>query len=154
MNKGKIRWCLKQSKGIRLIELKPHLSESYMKEADETLENVFSTKGKWKLITAYYSCYNAFYAILMKCGIKCEIHDCSLELMELFDFDESEIDYLRKLKSNRIQTQYYLKNIFLDDEVKVKKFMLKCKTILNNLNSEKIENIRRKINNILEVKNE
>lgn len=41
MNEDKIRWCLKQKSGISLIELKPHLSESYMKEADETLENVF-----------------------------------------------------------------------------------------------------------------
>jgi hypothetical protein len=75
---NKLNWCLKQKRGIKLIELKPHLSISYLKEAEETLENVFSTKGKWKIITAYYACYNAFYSILMKCGIQCEIHDCNL----------------------------------------------------------------------------
>ena len=145
MNEDKINWCLKQAKGIKLIELKPHLSESYIKEADETLENVFSAKGKWRLITAYYACYNAFYALLMKCGIKCEIHDCSLELIELFDFDINEIKYLKKLKGDRIQAQYYLKNIELEDELNVKKFVLKCKILLNNLDSEKIEKIRVKI---------
>lgn len=59
MNEDKLKWCIKQNKGISLIELKPHLSNSYMKEADDTLENVFRAKGKWKVITAYYACYNA-----------------------------------------------------------------------------------------------
>ena len=94
MNEDKIKWCCRQNKGIKLEELKPHVSESYMKEADETLENVFSAKGKWKLITAYYACYNALYSLLMKCGIKCEIHECSLELMSLFGFEDAEIEYL------------------------------------------------------------
>ncbi len=145
MSVDKIRWCLKQTKGIKLVELKPHLSKSYVKEADETLENVFSAKGKWKLITAYYACYNALYALLMKCGIKCEIHDCSLKLMKLFDFSMDEIKYLGKLKEDRIQAQYYLKNVLLDDESNVKRFVIKCKTLLGDLNSEKIENIRTKL---------
>lgn len=142
MNEDKIKWCLKQNKGIVLIEPKPHLSKSYMKEADETLENVFFTKGKWKLITAYYACYNALYALFMKTGIKCEIHDCTLELMELFGFEPSEIDYLKKLKEDRIQVQYYLKDIALKDEDAVKRFVFKSKILLNDLNSEKIETIR------------
>lgn len=142
---GKIKWCLKQAKGIKLTELKPHLSKSYMDEADETLENVFSAKGKWRLITAYYACYNAFYALLMKCGIRCEIHDCSLGLMSLFDFDASEVRYLQKLKADRIQAQYYLRAVELKDESNVKEFILKCKTLLGDLNSGKIEKIREKI---------
>jgi len=149
MKKDKIKWCQKQAKGIRLIELNPHLSEAYMEEADETLENVFSAKGKWKLITAYYACYNAFYSLLMKCGIRCEIHDCSLELMELFDFDVSEIEYLKELKENRIQAQYYLKSIELEDEINVKKLILKCKSLLNDLNSEKIGEIRAKLKGLM-----
>lgn len=149
MNVNKIKWCLKQNKGIKLIELKPHLSESYMKEADKTLENVFYTKGKWKLITAYYACYNAFYSILMKCGIRCEIHECSIGLMKFFDFSPAEIKYLKKLKQDRILTQYYLKDIHFEDEKGVKEFILKCKMILNNLNSKEIEDIRSYITKLM-----
>lgn len=65
MNKEKLTWCIRQNKGIRLIDLKPHLSKSYMNEADETLENVHPAKGKWKLITAYYACYSALYSIVL-----------------------------------------------------------------------------------------
>ncbi len=148
MNKGKIKWCLKQKKGIALIELKPHLSEAYVKEADETLENVFSTTGKWKVITAYYACYNSVYALLMKTGISCEIHDCTIALMKLFGFENSEITFLEKLKEDRIDAQYYLKNIILEDEFPIKKFILKCKMILNELSSEKIERIRKQIKDL------
>lgn len=150
MIQEKLRWCISQKKGISLIELKPHLSLSYMNEADETLENVFSAKGKWKLITAYYACYNALYAILMKCGIKCEIHDCTIELMGFLEFSPDEVRYIIDLKDSRIQAQYYLKNVLLEDEEKVKEFILKCKTISNILTSEKIEAIRRNIRKIAE----
>ena len=78
----------------------------------------------------------------MKCGIQSEIHDCTIELMHLFDFEDSDIEYLRKLKYDRIQVQYYLKKISLDDENKVKLFIFKCKQILNNLNSSEIVNAR------------
>lgn len=142
MNKEKIKWCCNQKNGIKIIESKLHLSDAYIKEADETLENVFSAKGKWKTITAYYACYNAVYALLMKAGIRSEIHDCTLELMELFGFGSSEIDYLKNLKGSRIQAQYYLKDVFLEDESAVKKFIVKCKELVDGLSSEKIEEIR------------
>lgn len=142
-DKNKLRWCMKQKKGIALTETKPHLSDSYMREADDTLENVLVTKGKWKVITAYYACYNALYSILMKCGIRSEIHDCSIELMTLFDFEESDIKYIRTPKQDRIQVQYYLEKIYLEDENNVRKFIFKCKQILNDMNSSKIENTRK-----------
>lgn len=141
----KIKWCIRQKKGIQLTEAKLHLSKQYMDEADMTLENVFLTKGKWKLITAYYACYNALYSIIMKCGIKCEIHDCTIELMNLLDFDEDDAEYMTDLKDKRIQNQYYLKNFTLGSEEKVKEFIAKCKQVLSDLNSEKIEKIRKEL---------
>ncbi len=148
MNKKKISWCLKKKNGIEIIEIKQHLSESYIKEAEETLENMFATKGKWKVIIAYYAGYNALYSILMRCGIKCEIHDCTIELMDLFGFDKKEIIHIKKLKDDRINTQYYLKDIILKDEIKVKEFVSKCKKILSSLNSQKIELIRNQIKEV------
>ena len=145
MEKDKLNWCKNQKKGIKLIDKKEHLSDSYIREADETLDNMLKITGKWKLITAYYSSYNALYSILMKCGIKCEIHSCSIECMILFDFENEEIEFIKKLKEDRIQAQYYLKEKILNDENKIKEFVLKCKIILNGLNSKKIEEIRNKI---------
>ena len=149
MDEEKICWCLEKKEGIRLIELKPHLSESYIKESEETFETLSSTKGKWRVIHAYYACYNAFYSLLMKRGIRCEIHDCTLELMGLFDFKESEIEYLKTLKEDRKQNQYYLKSIELNDECAVGRFILSCKTKLNELNSAKIERIREELKRLI-----
>ncbi len=140
--KDKIGWCMKQKRGISFIDAKPHLSDSYIREADETLDNVLVTKGKWKVITAYYACYNALYSILMKCGIKSEIHDCTIELMSLFDFDVSDIEYIGELKQDRINVQYYLKEIRLENTDDVKRFIVKCKQILNGLSSFEIEDVR------------
>ncbi|NOQ56162.1 MAG: hypothetical protein GQ477_05155 [Nanohaloarchaea archaeon] len=107
------------------------------------------TKGKWKVITAYYACYNASYSILMRCGIKSEIHECTIELMNLFDFDEHDIDYISKLKQDRIHVQYYLKEIQLDDEDDVKEFILKCKQILDSPGSLQIEEVRESLRKIM-----
>lgn len=148
MNSEKIKWCLCKKDGIEIIELKPHLSKSYIEEADETMENVFSAKGKWKTIMAYYACYNALYSILMKCGIKCEIHECTIELMGMFGFTEDEVAYMRQLKDDRIQAQYYLKNIVIENEGSLKKFVSRCKAILCGLDSIKIEAVRNQLSEL------
>jgi hypothetical protein len=149
MKEDKIKWCCRQKKGIELIEPKPHLDESYMKEAEEDFDELASAGGKWRSIIAYYSCYEAFYSILMKCGVRCEIHDCSLELMKLFNFNEDDSDYIKDLKKDREGNQYYLKRNSLKDKEKIKKFISKCKEISNELNSEKIMQIRKEIENII-----
>jgi len=142
----KINWCCNQKRGIQLIEQKPHLSEAYMKEADETIGNMLVSSKKWKVITGYYASYNALYSILMKAGIKSEIHECTIELMDLIEgFSKEDKDFLVTLKSDRIQVQYYLKEIELKDEITVKSFLLKCKSILNELNQQKIEKLRKMI---------
>jgi len=148
MEEDKIRWCSKQKKGIELIESKPHLYESYMKEAEEDFDELSSAGEKWKAIIAYYSCYEAFYSLLMKCGIRCEIHDCSLELMGLFDFTEEDLNYIKSLKKAREGNQYYLKRNSLKEKERIKQFISKCKEISSELNSDKIMQIRKRIENI------
>src|SRR3989344_3639026 len=150
MNKNKLQWCCRQKDGIHVIELKPHLSIAYFNEADETLKNMILITGKWKVITAYYACYHALYALLMKCGIKCEIHDCTIELMPLFGFNEQDHKSMQALKEDRIQAQYYLKNIELKDEQQIKRFIHACKLISDNLTSQMIEQIRTTLGKDLE----
>ena len=62
----KIKWCLRKKEGISIVEPNENLSNEYRKEADNTLETMLETKGKWKIIMAYYSCYSALYSILIK----------------------------------------------------------------------------------------
>jgi uncharacterized protein (UPF0332 family) len=147
MNKEKISWCCRQKSGIEVIDVKDKISENYLKEAEESLDVCSKIEGKWKTISGYYACYNALYSILMKCGIKSEIHDCTIELMDLFGFSEEEKSFLIDLKNKRINCQYYLKEDNVSGIEEIKNFILKCKEILIGLNKDKIDEIRRVIEN-------
>ena len=126
---NKIKWCLEQKKGIELVEPNDNLCEAYIKEANDTLKEI-KEGAKWSVIMGYYACYNAFYSILMKAGIKCEIHDCTLKLMKMIkEFSDEDYDYLVSLKVKRIDVQYYLKKKVLEDLSLIKNFVLKCDQI-------------------------
>ena len=142
-----INWCKNQKNGIELIEPNNSLGEKYLLEAGDSLSVMLSISGKWKVVTAYYACYSALYALFMKAGIKCEIHDCSLELMNRFGFSITEIKFMKNLKKKRIETQYYLKNVSLDDEDQIKSFIIRCKLFFSNLNGDQISKIRSLVKN-------
>ena len=150
MNLKQIKWCLKQNKGIKLVEPNESISQDYLKESLSDFNMIEKVNQKWKTITAYYSCYNSVYAILMKIGIKCEIHDCTIALMELLGFDEEEIKFLDSLKKERINVQYYLKASSLSIvKNQVSEFLDKCKEIIRGMNDDKINEIRAKIKELL-----
>jgi len=115
---NKISWCKNQKSGIKLIEPNDNLSEEYYQNAEESLKvlrSINETKSNmWLATTKYYIEYFAVYSILMKIGIKCEIHDCTIALIKFLE-KESVIKsgiskLLEKDKELRIDNQYYLKN--------------------------------------------
>ncbi|MBD3310725.1 hypothetical protein GF351_05910 [Candidatus Woesearchaeota archaeon] len=145
-----IGWCKKQSKGIKLIEPNDNLCKEYLQTAEETLNVLRSIKGKskvWLATTKYYCEYFAIYSLLMKIGLKCEIHDCSIAICRILE--EMEVipkGYTNRLEEDkklRIDNQYYLKNrevpINYDDLVE---FVLKTKDISTRLTQEQIKTIR------------
>ncbi len=139
-----IKWCLQQKNGIELIEPSENLSKSYFREAKETLLQIHGTGSKWEVIMGYYACYHALYAVLQKAGVKSEIHDCTIELMPLIKaFIDKEYHFLKDLKRRRIDAQYYLKPEKLESSVPIKKFLLRCEEIAQDLD---IEVLRGKIN--------
>ncbi|MBT3814776.1 hypothetical protein HOE37_03755 [Candidatus Woesearchaeota archaeon] len=140
---NKIKWCLEQNKGIELVEPNDNLSSAYLKDANDSLMAMKINKGTWKIVTAYYACYNAFYSVLMKSGIKCEIHDCTIELMNLFDFSDEEISFLKNLKKLRIDVQYYLKDVKEIDSELVSHFVHKCQELSDKLDFDKIKILRK-----------
>ena len=111
-----IEWCKKQ--GMKLIEPNDNLSEEYYKNAEETLRvtNLIKNSGSnmWLATQKYYTEYLASYALLMKIGIKTEIHSCTIEIIRLLE-KENIITFklsknLEEDKELRIDNQYYLKN--------------------------------------------
>ena len=75
-----IKWCLNQKKGIELVEPSDNLRDAYLVKAEDALDTLKTSKSRdWQLTTAYYTIYNSIYSLLMKIGIKCEIHSCTIE---------------------------------------------------------------------------
>ncbi len=151
---NKISWCKKQKKGIKFIEPNDNLSEEYYQNAEESLKvlrNINETKSNMWIATAkYYLEYFAVYSILMKIGIKSEIHDCTIALIKFLEkeciISEGISTILEKDKELRIENQYYLKNKQVDINFEqLSKFMLLIKENLEKLSDEKIAEIRTKI---------
>lgn len=150
----KISWCKKQENGIKLVDPNDNLAEEYFKNAEESLKVLRIIKetqsNMWLATTKYYIEYFAVYSVLMKIGIKCEIHDCTISLVQFLE-DEDIIKtethkILEKDKELRIDNQYYLKNRAVDiDFEMLSDFLLSIKESLNKLEDNKINNIRKKI---------
>ena len=141
----KIRWCLKQQKGIILIKSNINLSESYLKQSKSDLQNIKKQDSVWGVIISYYTCYNALYSLLIRYGIKSEIHSCSIELLKLFEKLKDYHQFLTDLKENRINTQYYLKKPKPPKIDKLKTFIDLCELEIIECNQEKIELLNKKI---------
>src|SRR3989344_6101092 len=82
-----IEWCKKQ--GMKLIEPNDNIAEEYFSSAEETLRVANLTKDSgsnmWLATQKYYAEYLAAYSILMKIGLKAEIHICTMEIIKLLE---------------------------------------------------------------------
>ena len=81
-----LKWCYKQKQGIKLIGPNENLARAYSEMADDSLRVMNNEKNKsirWAISSCYYSMYYSIYSVLMKIGIKSEIHSCTLKFMEL-----------------------------------------------------------------------
>src|SRR3989344_3173593 len=150
----KISWCKKQVKGIKLIEPNDNISNEYYHNAEESLKvlrSIEATRSNmWLATTKYYIEYFAVYSVLMKIGIKCEIHDCTIALVEFLEKEKliknGIAKILEKDKELRIDNQYYLKNKKVDiDFDNISEFIISIKETLDRLDKDKIREIRSKI---------
>lgn len=149
----KIKWCAKKKDGLSLIEPNPNLAEAYIKKAEEALKSIGVNIIKdWKISTAYYTTYFSLYALLVRIGIKCEIHSCTIEFAKqlLKEYlTKGEIDFVEDSLKARIDSQYYVDRTVPDYQYnrmikEAPEFLVKCKSIMLKLNEKKINEIRKK----------
>ena len=150
-----IKWCLKQKNGLELVEPNEELTKAYVKKAEDSLRAVAKLKDNkdWEISSSYYTMYFSLYAILMKIGVKCEIHSCTISFMKRFlnkYFTLEEIELVEKSQKARIDTQYYSDRNISDELYerminKASLFLARCKNVLNDLTEKEIEDIRSKL---------
>ena len=150
----KISWCKDQTSGIKLIEPNLNLCEEYYANAEESLKvlrSISPTQSRmWLATTKYYIEYFAVYSVLMRLGIKCEIHDCTIALVKLMEdngiLEKGISKILEADKLLRIDNQYYLKNKPVDINFeKLSVFLLSIKKSIDSLDENKINDLRKKI---------
>jgi uncharacterized protein (UPF0332 family) len=150
-----IDWCKRQKNGIELIESSENLARAYIKKAEDSLSaslNLNNNKD-WKVSSLYYTMYFSVYAVLMKIGVKCEIHSCTIAFAEVFlreHITKDENELLNKSMKARIDVQYYTNRNISDSLYhemieKAPKFIAICKDIINKLTEKEIREIRSKI---------
>ena len=147
-----LNWCKKQKKGIKFIEPNDNLSKQYLKNAEETLLDLRNSNESnlWKATKKYYFEYFLVYSFLMKIGIKCEIHDCTIQMLKNIEKEgylpKDTHNKIKKDKEIRIDNQYYLKdkNVRIDYS-NLLKFFTEIKSIINSLTLEEIKQIRKLI---------
>ena len=148
----KLGWCLRQKKGLRIIDPNENLANEYIDSSEETLLILRDISGKsnmWVATTKYYCEYFAAYALLMRFGFKSEIHECTIEFLKFLE-KERIIKNISKIltmdKRLRIENQYYLKNKKVNINFdKLRDFVLYIKDKISMISNDDIIKLRNKI---------
>jgi uncharacterized protein (UPF0332 family) len=154
-SKRRLEWCLKQSKGIRVVKPSENLVKAYLQKSRNALKsmevNAHAGLVEWAVSASYYAKYFAVYSLLSKLGVKCEIHDCTIAVFEYLFSDSmptESIKELRDSKENRVEAQYYMQeiNVDLEDVIKkTKQFTLEIEKMIDCLNNESIAKLQKKL---------
>lgn len=157
-----LKWCIKQSNGIRLIKPSENLVKAYLEKSRNALKSmeVNAKAGivEWAVSASYYAKYFCVYALLSKIGVKCEIHDCTIALFNyLFGNSVSPhtVRELQQSKEDRIEMQYYTRQIKVNMEQltkQTKNFVLKIEKLIDGLNSERIIFLRNRFKRLMPTK--
>ena len=148
----KLKWCFGKRE-VRLIRPNDNLANEYLKSAEETLSILRDIKGKsnmWLATTKYYCKYFACYSLLMKLGIRSEIHECTIEIIRFLErikiLRHGIAKSLENDKELRIDNQYYLKNRRVGaDYNKLLDFILYFKNLIETMTSDDIQRIREEL---------
>ena len=150
-----IKWCLANKNGIKLIEPNANMSNSYLKMAEESIYVLNGVKNSriWLATTTYYIFYYSLYSLMLRIGVKCEIHACSLEFMKkclIEYYDETDMKMIEKAFLVRIDLQYYSdrpvdERVINETSKYCKDFYIKTKDIISKITETQIDSVRKKL---------
>jgi uncharacterized protein (UPF0332 family) len=146
-----IEWCKKQKAGIREVEPSEDMAKSYLEMAETTLRELKNVKTNiWKTSMVYYVVYYSLYSLMMKVGVKCEIHSCSIEFMKQYLKDYysiEDIGLIEQAFEERNKAQYYPEEQINKKELEINAgdFFVKTKEIVGKISDSEIEKIREMI---------
>ena len=152
-------WCREQRRGIRLVKPSISVCEAYLAKSESALNVLVSAREKdepdWVVTTAYYAKYFALYAVLARCGIKCEIHACTLTAAERLLVDNGLMakqlhEDILEAKDLRVEMQYYAyqsydKNAVTRQAGSSPDFVLAMRALTERLDERTIDKVRERV---------
>ncbi|MFA5797371.1 MAG: hypothetical protein WC916_05025 [Candidatus Woesearchaeota archaeon] len=148
-----INWCFKTANGIRIINPSEAYALAYLRMADESIRALSDIKESlvWKAAASYYIFYYSLYAVMMRIGVKCEIHACSIAFMKRYLMNYYSSEDARIIETAftvREDTQYYVDrpiNTVQIDAIAVYclQFCAKTRRILTALTNQEISSLRK-----------
>lgn len=140
----------------RVIESNDDLASAYLQKARHdlvVLRSIPSEDREWKAAAAYYARYHVLTALLLRVGVECKDHNCSLKITESLFSGVIHSDLFREIKEakrQRIDLQYYTdrnveKDKFEQNIEKVDDFVGKLQQVVESMTREDIEHIRKKV---------
>lgn len=146
-----VEWCLRAKHGLELVEPSPRLAGEYLRKAEGALTVMReATPREWKVTAAYYSLYFSLYAVMMRLGMKCEIHACTLLFMRRFlsrYFTPAECALIEGGMRARVDAQYYVgrevpAGLYERLMQLPPGFLEKCRTLVGRIGEREILGIR------------
>jgi uncharacterized protein (UPF0332 family) len=162
MQDEQLKWCLKQKKGIKLVEPSDNLVTAFLGKSASALKSMEANADAgiedWTISASYYAKYFAVYALLAKLGVKSEIHDCTIAAFKYLFVDEGIADLglfeeLSDSKKERIDAQYYSRVAGIDVNkvmAGTNKFVTKIEEIIDGLDSDKVHSLAGKMKQLVE----
>ena len=154
-----VKWCLRIKNGIELVEPNKNMADSYLKMAEESLKMIRNVRESqlWTASTSYYVMYYSLYSVMMKFGIKCEIHRCSIEFMSIFlkeFYSKEDMELINIAFNFRTDLQYYPCKLVDGKKLEFVRngavdFFVKTKDVLSNVNSQQIDEVRIKVKEVI-----
>lgn len=143
---------------MELKEPNENISNSYLGMAEESIKVLGDIQKSdiWTATTSYYVFYYSLYALMLRIGVRCEIHSCSIEFMKKFltgFYSSKDIENIEKAFSARIDLQYYAnrpvdKSVIKNIKKYCKDFFIKTKNILLKITESQIKEIRDRLEKI------
>lgn len=147
-----IKWCLNIKNGIELVKQNDNMSNSYLRMAEESLQIIKKTSESklWTASTSYYTIYYCLYSIMIKIGIKCEIHKCSIEFMKKYllnFYNLKDLNLIKTAFDTRNDLQYYPERFIDNNKIELVKngaadFLVKSKEIISKITEKEIKQVR------------
>ena len=129
------------------MEPNDNLAKAYLEKSEESLAVVIDIKHSksWRISASYYAMYFSLYAVMMKIGVKCEVHACTIEFMKRFlghYFSKEECKLLEDSMEARVDAQYYVDRPVSERQYQsmvqtAPGFSAKCRKVALELNDEK-----------------